>query len=42
MAKDVPMKETYKGVIGFCAMDAIRLAIIVLVPATTLWLPGMK
>jgi TRAP-type C4-dicarboxylate transport system permease large subunit len=42
MAKDVPMRETYKGVLGFCAMDAVRLAIIVLVPATTLWLPGIK
>jgi TRAP-type C4-dicarboxylate transport system permease large subunit len=42
MAKDVPMRETYKGVLGFCAMDAIRLAIVVLVPATTLWLPGIK
>jgi tripartite ATP-independent transporter DctM subunit len=42
MAKDVPMRETYKGVLGFCAMDAVRLAIIVLVPATTLWLPGIR
>ena len=42
MAKDVPMRETYKGVIGFCVMDALRLALIVLVPAVTLWLPGMK
>jgi tripartite ATP-independent transporter DctM subunit len=42
MAKDVPMAETYKGVAGFCMSDIIRLAIIVLVPATTLWLPGVK
>lgn len=42
MAKDVPMAETYKGVIGFCAMDALRLLLILLVPALTLWLPGVK
>jgi C4-dicarboxylate transporter DctM subunit len=42
MAKDVPMRETYKGVLGFCAMDALRLALIVLVPALTLWLPGIR
>jgi C4-dicarboxylate transporter DctM subunit len=42
MAKDVPMRETYKGVLGFCVMDALRLAIIILVPATALWLPGIR
>jgi C4-dicarboxylate transporter, DctM subunit len=42
MAKDVPMRETYKGVLGFCAMDALRLALIVAVPALTLWLPGIR
>jgi TRAP-type C4-dicarboxylate transport system permease large subunit len=42
MAKDVPMRETYKGVIGFCAMDAIRLALLVFFPALALWLPGLK
>ncbi len=42
MAKDVPMAETYKGVIGFCAMDALRLLLILFVPALTLWLPGVK
>ena len=42
MAKDVPMKETYKGVLGFCAMDAIRLALLVFFPFLVLWLPGIK
>jgi TRAP-type C4-dicarboxylate transport system permease large subunit len=42
MAKDVPMRETYKGVIGFCAMDAVRIALIVLFPVIALWLPGVK
>ena len=35
-------RETYKGVLGFCAMDALRLALLVFVPALTLWLPGIK
>jgi tripartite ATP-independent transporter DctM subunit len=42
MAKDVPMRETYKGVIGFCAMDLIRLALILLFPSIVLWLPGIR
>jgi C4-dicarboxylate transporter DctM subunit len=42
MAKDVPMGETYKGVLGFCAMDAIRLLLLVFFPILALWLPGLK
>jgi tripartite ATP-independent transporter DctM subunit len=42
MAKDVPMAETYKGVIGFCLMDVIRLALLVAFPAIVLWLPGIR
>ena len=42
MAKDVPMGETYKGVIGFCVMDVIRLALLVALPVLTLWLPGIR
>jgi len=42
MAKDVPMAETYKGVIGFCVSDIIRLVLLVAFPALTLWLPGIK
>jgi C4-dicarboxylate transporter, DctM subunit len=42
MAKDVPMAETYKGVVGFCVMDAIRLALLVAFPAIVLWLPGIR
>ena len=42
MAKDVPMRETYKGVLGFCAMDALRLALLVALPGLTLWLPGIR
>ena len=41
MAKDVPMAETYKGVIGFCIMDVISLVLLVLFPVIVLWLPGI-
>jgi len=41
MAEDVPMNQTYKGVLPFVLSDCVRLAIIVLVPATALYLPGM-
>jgi tripartite ATP-independent transporter DctM subunit len=42
MAKDVPIAETYKGVAGFCIMDAVRLVALVASPAIVLWLPGIK
>jgi len=42
MAKDVPMAETYKGVFGFVAMDAVRLALLLAFPALALWLPGVR
>jgi TRAP-type C4-dicarboxylate transport system permease large subunit len=42
MAKDVPMRETYKGVLPFCAMDGVRLALILFLPPLTLWLPGIR
>ena len=42
MAKDVPMGETYRGVMGFCAMDILRLALLIAFPAIVLWLPGVK
>ncbi len=41
MAKDVPMAETYRGVLGFCASDCVRIVILVLVPWLSLWLPGL-
>ena len=42
LAKDVPMKETYKGVLGFCAMDVVRVILILYIPMLCLWLPGLK
>jgi tripartite ATP-independent transporter DctM subunit len=42
MARDVPMVETYKGVMPFVAMDIIRLALMVSFPLIVLWLPGIR
>jgi C4-dicarboxylate transporter DctM subunit len=41
MAKDVPMIETFKGVIPFFASDIVRVAILVLFPAITLIVPQL-
>jgi tripartite ATP-independent transporter DctM subunit len=41
MAKDVPMGETYRGVLGFVASDFARILLLALVPAISLWLPGL-
>lgn len=41
MAKTVPMSETYRGVIGFCCMDIVRLAAFVFWPGLCLWLAGL-
>jgi C4-dicarboxylate transporter, DctM subunit len=38
MAESVPMSETFKGIIAFFLSDLVRIAIIITVPATTLWL----
>ena len=41
MARDVPMSETYKGVLPFVVSDVVRLGIILFVPATALYIPGL-
>lgn len=41
MAKDVPMGQTYRGVMGFVASDFVRIILLALVPAISLWLPGL-
>lgn len=38
LARDVPMVETYKGVIPFLVTDGLRLALLIVFPATALWL----
>ncbi len=38
LARDVPMSETYKGVIPFLITDGLRLALLIACPSTALWL----
>lgn len=38
LAKDVPMAQTYKGVIPFLATDGIRLSLLITFPTLALWL----
>jgi len=38
LARDVPILETYRGVIPFVAADIVRLALVVAFPALALWL----
>lgn len=39
LAKDVPMMETFRGVMPFFVAELVRVAIILSFPALTLWLP---
>jgi fatty-acid desaturase len=41
LARDVPITETYRGVIGFCVSDVVRLIILIMFPWLCLWLPGL-
>jgi len=42
LAKDVPMIETYKGVMPFLLTDFIRLALLILFPGITLWMVHLR
>jgi C4-dicarboxylate transporter, DctM subunit len=37
-ARDVPMAETYRGVMPFLAADAVRVALLIAFPSISLWL----
>jgi len=37
-ARDVPMAETYKGVLPFLAADVVRMALLITFPPISLWL----
>ena len=39
MARDLPLGEVYRGVLPFLAADLLRLALLVSLPALSLWLP---
>ncbi len=41
MAPNVRLKETFAGVLPFLASDAVRVALLILFPAITLWLPQL-
>lgn len=41
MATDTPMRDTFKGVMPFFAVEIVRVAILLAVPAITLWLPAV-
>ena len=38
LARDVPMTETYKGVVPFLITEGIRLVVLILFPGLSLWL----
>ena len=38
LARDVPMAETYRGVVPFLISDAVRMTLLILFPGITLWL----
>jgi tripartite ATP-independent transporter DctM subunit len=38
LARDVPMAETYRGVVPFLITDAIRVTLLLIFPALSLWL----
>jgi tripartite ATP-independent transporter DctM subunit len=41
LAKDVPMIDTFRGVMPFLAADVVRLSLVVLIPAMSLLLPRL-
>ena len=41
LAPDVPMRETFKGVMPFLLSEAVRVALLVAFPAITLFLPAL-
>ena len=38
LARDIPIVATYRGVLPFLLADVLRLALIVIFPAVSLWL----
>jgi TRAP-type C4-dicarboxylate transport system permease large subunit len=38
LAKDVPILETFKGVIPFLVSDLMRIVLLFIFPSITLWL----
>jgi TRAP-type C4-dicarboxylate transport system permease large subunit len=40
MAKDIPIRDTFKGTFPFVLADIVRVVILTAFPAITLWLVG--
>ncbi len=40
-AQDVPMRDTFIGVLPFFGAEIVRIGVLILFPALTLWLPGV-
>jgi TRAP-type C4-dicarboxylate transport system permease large subunit len=41
LARDIPMIETFKGVLPFFGAELVRVSILFAFPAITLWLPSL-
>ena len=41
LAKDVPISETFKGVMPFFGVEIIRIGLLLLIPGLVLWLPSV-
>lgn len=41
IARDVPLGQIYRGIGPFVAVDIVRLALLCIFPALSLWLPGL-
>ena len=41
MAKDVPMRETFAGVMPFFASEIVRIILLLAFPGIVLWLPSV-
>jgi TRAP-type C4-dicarboxylate transport system permease large subunit len=39
VARTIPLPQIFRGVLPFVAADIIRLTLLTLIPALTLWLP---
>ena len=42
MARDVPLMQSFRGIVPFFMSDMVRIGIVILVPATCTWLPGLQ
>ena len=41
MAPDIPLSQTFRGVMPFFVADAVTIALLVAFPMIVLWLPGL-